>query len=50
MSVDCGKQNWRKKKGDASKNDKVNIAAIVDGDISIVYNESFVNISCYTSD
>ena len=50
MSVDCGKRNWRKKKGDAQKNDKVNTAAIVNSDMGIVYNESYVNITCYTSD
>ena len=49
-SVDCGKENRRKKNGDAQKNDKENTAAIVDGDMGIVYNESFVNLTCHTSD
>ena len=37
-------------KGDAQKNDRENTATIVDGDMGIVYNESFVNLTCHTSD
>ena len=47
--LDCGKEN-RRKKSDVQKNDKENAATIVDGDFSIVYAISLVNLSCHTSD
>ena len=49
-SVDCGKENRRKKNGDAKKNDKENTAAIIDGDLGNVYDESSVNLTCHTTD
>ena len=49
-SIDCGKENMQKKKNDAQKNDEDNTAAIVDGDMSIVYDESSVNLTYHISD
>ena len=44
------KREQVKENGDAKKNDKKNIAAIVNDDIGIVYNKSSVNLTCHTSD
>ena len=49
-SVDYGKENRRKKNGDAKKNYKENTAAIIDGDLGNVYDESSVNLICHTTD
>ena len=49
-SVDCGKENIRKKKDDSQKNDKENIAATIDVDLGIIYDESSKNLTCHTND
>ena len=44
------KREQAKENGDAKKNDQENTAAIVNADLSIVYDESSVNLTCHTSD
>ena len=39
-----------KENGDAKKNDKENTTTIVDGNLSIVYDESSVNLTRHMSD
>lgn len=39
-----------KEKGDAYKNDKQNIVTLIDSDMGIAYDESFVNLNCHTND
>ena len=36
-----------KEKGNGQKNDKENIATIIDSDLGIVYDESLVNLTCH---
>ncbi|KAH9782592.1 Pectin lyase-like superfamily protein [Citrus sinensis] len=50
MECRLWKREQAKEKGDAQKNDKDNIAAIVDGHMCIVYDECSVNLTCHTSD
>ena len=38
-----------KEKSDAQKNDKENTTTIVDDNLGIVYDESSVNLTCYTN-
>ena len=44
------KNKQAKENGDDQKNDKENIAAIVDGDLGIVYDESSINLTRHTND
>ena len=44
------KREQVKEKAYGQKNDKENIATIVDSDLGIVYNESSVNLTFYSSD
>ena len=44
------REQAKKKKSDGQKNDEQNTAAIIDGDLGIVYDESLVNLTCHTSD
>ena len=44
------KREQAKEKGDSYKNDKENIAATVDVDLGIIYDESSKNLTCHTND
>ena len=41
------KREQAKEKNDGKKNDKENIAAVVDGDMSIVYDDSSTNVTAH---